>query len=58
MHTASEKQQRQEAVQFAINNNAIEGLFVSEQTKQLLNRWIEGELTLEQVESKIYALWQ
>ena len=44
-------------MQFVINN-AIEGLFVREQVKQLLNCWVEGELTLEQEESKIYLLWQ
>nr|WP_314741541.1 antitoxin VbhA family protein [uncultured Haemophilus sp.] len=58
MFTTLEKIQRQEAVQFAINNNAMEGLFVSEQAKALFNRWIEGEITLEKVEQEIYALWR
>ena len=58
MFTRLEKTQRQEAVQFAINNNAMEGLFVSEQAKALFNRWIEGEITLEKVEQEIYALWR
>lgn len=58
MFTRLEKTQRQEAVQFAINNNAMEGLFVSEQAKALLNRWVEGEITLEKVEQEIYALWR
>ena len=58
MFTTLEKIQRQEAVQFAINNNAMEGLFVSEQAKALFNRWIEGEITLEKVEQAIYALWR
>lgn len=53
-----EKQKRQEAANFAMNNNAIEGLFVSEYAKDLLNRWIEGEITLEQAENEMYALWQ
>ncbi|MGX2969117.1 antitoxin VbhA family protein [Ursidibacter sp. B-7004-1] len=53
-----EKQKRQEAVQFAINNNAIEGLVVSEAAKTLLNQWVEGEITQEQAENEIYALWQ
>lgn len=58
MFTRLEKTQRQEAVQFAINNNAMEGLLVSEQAKALFNRWIEGEITLEKVEQEIYALWR
>lgn len=33
-----EKQKRQEAANFAINNNAIERLFVSDEAKDLLNR--------------------
>ena len=43
-----EKQKRQEAANFAINNNAIEGLFVSDEAKDLLNRWVNGEITLEE----------
>ena len=53
-----EKQKRQEAANFAINNNAIEGLFVSDEAKDLLNRWVNGEITLEDAENKMYALWQ
>lgn len=53
-----EKQKRQEAANFAINNNAIEGLFVSDEAKDLLNRWVNGEITLEEAENKMYALWQ
>ena len=53
-----EKQKRQEAANFAINNNAIEGLFVSDEAKDLLNRWVNGEITLEGAENKMYALWQ
>ena len=53
-----EKQKRQEAANFAINNNAIEGLFVSDEAKDLLNRWVNGEITLEEAENKTYALWQ
>ena len=53
-----EKQKRHEAANFAINNNAIEGLFVSDEAKDLLNRWVNGEITLEEAENKMYALWQ
>ena len=53
-----EKQKRQEAANFAINNNAIEGLFVSDEAKDLLNRWVNGEITLEEADNKMYALWQ
>ncbi|MFC0930261.1 antitoxin VbhA family protein [Pasteurella multocida] len=54
----SEKQRRQEAMDFAISNNAIEGLFVSDTARQLLSRWVEGEITLEQAENEMYALWR
>ena len=56
--TLTEKQQRQDAVRFAINNNAIEGLFVSDFAKVLFERWIEGEITLEEAEAELYALWK
>lgn len=58
MLTDSEKQRRQYRVNFAINNNAIEGLFVSEELKELLKLWVNDEITLEEVEKKIYALWR
>lgn len=58
MVTDSEKKRRQYRVNFAINNNAIEGLFVSNELKELLKLWVNDEITLEEVEKKIYALWR
>lgn len=58
MITDSEKKRRQYRVNFAINNNAIEGLFVSDELKELLKLWVNDEITLEEVEKKIYALWR
>ena len=58
MLTDSEKKRRQYRVNFAINNNAIDGLFVSEELKELLKLWINDEITLEEVEKKIYTLWR
>lgn len=55
--TSLEKQRRQYRVNFAINNNAIEGLFVSDELKELLKLWVNGEITLEEVEKKIYLLY-
>lgn len=54
--TSLEKQRRQYRVNFAINN-AIEGLFVSDELKELLKLWVNGEITLEEVEKKIYSLY-
>lgn len=58
MITDSEKKRRQYRVNFAINNNAIKGLFVSDELKELLKLWVNDEITLEEVEKKIYALWR
>ena len=55
--TPLEKQRRQYRVNFAINNNPIEGLFVSDELKELLKLWVNGEITLEEVEKKIYLLY-
>ena len=55
--TSLEKQRRQYRVNFAINNNAIEGLFVSDELKELLKLGVNGEITLEEVEKKIYSLY-
>lgn len=40
-----------------INNNVIEGFFVSDEVKDLLNCWVNGEIMLEEVENKMYVLW-
>lgn len=58
MLTNSEKKRRQYLVNFAINNNAIEGLFVSDELKELLKLWVNDEISLEEVEKEIYALWR
>lgn len=58
MYSSLERNKRQEAVNFAINNNAIEGLHISEEAKLLFERWVNGEITLEQAEGELYALWQ
>lgn len=50
-----EKQRRQYIVNFAINNNAIAGLPISNELKELLDCWINGEITLEEIEKKIYS---
>ena len=44
MLTDSEKKRRQYRVNFAINNNAIEGLFVSDELKELLKLWVRINL--------------
>ena len=36
---------------------SIEGLFVSDELKELLKLWVNGEITLEEVEKKIYSLY-
>jgi Antitoxin VbhA len=43
-----EKQRRRTAMQSILGSHAMEGLFPDEASSSLINRYIEGELTLEQ----------
>lgn len=56
MISTEEKEKRMKALEFAINNNAIEGLTISNDTKDVLLLWVNGKITIQEVEEKMYAL--
>ncbi|WP_439256966.1 antitoxin VbhA family protein [Lonepinella sp. BR2271] len=51
-----EKSERQSAVQFAIDNNRLEGLEPSDEFLAFSQDWIDGNLTTEEFGEKIYVL--
>ena len=48
-----EKAKRRRAVKLAYAINSIEGVPVSEDTKQLADKWVNGEISLEQIRQEL-----
>ncbi|WP_197496310.1 antitoxin VbhA family protein [Gallibacterium salpingitidis] len=56
MITEEEKEQRREAVQFAIDNNRLEGLDVNNEMLSYFQKWINDEITLNELKTKAYEI--
>lgn len=56
LDTEKEKRQRAEKIAYAINS--IEGVPVSEETKRLSARWVNGELTIEQIKAELFKKYK
>lgn len=56
MITKQEKIERQKAVQFAIDNNRLEGLEVSQEFIYIAQEWIDGKLTDDEFGGKVYEV--
>ena len=48
-----EKARRRRAEKLAYAINCIEGVPVSEDTKQLADKWVNGEISLEQIRQEL-----
>lgn len=48
-----EKARRRRAEKLAYAINSIEGVPVSEDTKQLADKWVNGEISLEQIRQEL-----
>jgi hypothetical protein len=48
-----EKARRRRAEKLAYAINSIEGVLVSEDTKQLADKWVNGEISLEQIRQEL-----
>ncbi|EFX92593.1 MULTISPECIES: antitoxin VbhA family protein [Actinobacillus] len=54
--TEQERKFRLDAVQAAIDNNLLEGLYLDQQTLNLFNAWIENQISFDEVEKNIYEI--
>lgn len=54
--TEQERKFRLNAVQAAIDNNLLEGLYLDQQTLNLFNAWIENQISFDEVEKNIYEI--
>ena len=50
-HEEKAKRRRAEKLAYAINS--IEGIPVSDDTKQLADKWVNGEISLEQIRQEL-----
>ena len=53
MLNQEEKARRRRAEKLAYAINSIEGVPVSEDTKQLADKWVNGEISLEQIRQEL-----
>ena len=53
MLNQKEKARRRRAEKLAYAINSIEGVPVSEDTKQLADKWVNGEISLEQIRQEL-----
>lgn len=56
MISQQESKQREKAVQFAIDNNRLEGLEPSKEFVEIANEWILGKLTDSEFGEKVYEI--
>lgn len=54
--SADEQEKRRQAVNYAISTVALEGLAVSSEAKAIYEKYIAGDLTLEDVQLQILNL--
>ncbi|WGE83523.1 antitoxin VbhA family protein [Actinobacillus equuli] len=54
--TEQERKFRLDAVQAAIDNNLLEGLYLDQQTLNLFNAWIENQISFDEVAKSIYEI--
>ena len=53
MLNQEEKARRRRAEKLAYAINSIEGVPVSDDTKQLADKWVNGEISLEQIRQEL-----
>lgn len=52
MPNLKEQQIRQQALQFAIDNNRLEGLYLSQEMLHYFQKWAMGEITISELKVK------
>ncbi|MCW9697966.1 antitoxin VbhA family protein [Avibacterium sp. 20-129] len=52
MHHLQEQQIRQQALQFAIDNNRLEGLYLPPEILHYFQKWVIGEITIAELKVK------
>lgn len=57
MITNEEKLSRQKSVQFAIDNNRLEGLYTDSDILELSQDWVNGEISYKEFQERVYEIY-
>ncbi|AHN71555.1 antitoxin VbhA family protein [Aggregatibacter actinomycetemcomitans] len=57
MITNEEKLSRQKSVQFAIDNNRLEGLDTDSDILELSQDWVNGEISYKEFQERVYEIY-
>ncbi|EHK90736.1 antitoxin VbhA family protein [Aggregatibacter actinomycetemcomitans] len=57
MITNEEKFSRQKSVQFAIDNNRLEGLDTDSDILELSQDWVNGEISYKEFQERVYEIY-
>ena len=57
MITEEEKLSRQKSVQFAIDNNRLEGLDTDKDILELSQEWVTGAISYSEFQEKVYEIY-
>ena len=55
--TETEKLSRQKSVQFAIDNNRLEGLDTDKDILELSQEWVNGVISYSEFQEKVYEIY-
>jgi hypothetical protein len=55
--TETEKLSRQKSVQFAIDNNRLEGLDTDKEILELSQEWVNGVISYSEFQEKVYEIY-
>lgn len=57
MISQNEREQRAKAVQFALDNNRLEGLAVDSDVLELSKDWVDGVISYQELQEKVYEIY-
>ena len=55
--TQREYESRQRAVQFALDNNRLEGLTTDDDLLQLSQEWMKGNISYQPLQDRVYEIY-
>lgn len=56
MISQEERIRREKAVQFALDNNRLEGLIMDNDILELSQKWIDGTISYQEFQEKVYEI--
>ncbi|MFC3113742.1 hypothetical protein BKG91_11575 [Rodentibacter caecimuris] len=57
MISQEERSQREKSVQFALDNNRLEGLIMDNDILELSQEWVDGTISFQELKEKVYEIY-